>query len=59
MSGSVDLVDQFTRMASITYSQNTKRLISSASELGRDVLAQDVLKLRKRYDKLQSALEKK
>ena len=53
------LEDQFTRMASITYAQNTKRPTSSAAELGRNVLAQDVLKLRQRYDKLLSALEKK
>ena len=55
----VDLEDRFTRMASITYSQNTKRPTSSASELGRNVLAQDVSKLRQRYDKLLAALEKK
>ena len=54
-----DLEDQFTRMASITYAHNTKRPTSSAGELGRNILAQDVLKLRHRYDKLLSALEKK
>ena len=54
-----DLEDQFTRMASITYLHNTRRPVSSAAELGRDVLTRDVLKLRQRYDKLLSALQKK
>lgn len=54
-----ELEERFTRMASITYAQNTKRPTSSAGELGRNVLSQDVVKLRLRYDKLLSALEKK
>lgn len=56
---SADLEERFTRMASITYAHNTKRPTSSAAELGRNVLSQDVMKLRQRYDKLLSALEKK
>lgn len=54
-----DLEDRFTRMASITYAHNTKRPTSSAAELGRNVLDQDVQKLRQRYDKLSLAVELK
>ena len=46
-------------MASITYAHNTKRPTSSAAELDTNVLSQDVMKRRQRYDKLLSALEKK
>jgi len=54
-----ELESGFTRIASITFAHNTKRASSSASELGRNVLSQDVEKMRQRYDKLLATLKRK
>jgi len=54
-----ELENGFTRIASITFAHNTKRATSSASELGRNVLSQDVEKMRQRYDKLLVTLKRK
>ncbi|XP_065889965.1 microtubule-actin cross-linking factor 1-like isoform X3 [Dysidea avara] len=54
-----ELESGFTRIASITFAHNTKRATSSASELGRNVLSQDVEKMRQRYDKLLATLKRK
>lgn len=54
-----DLEERFARVASITYSRNIKRAKPSVSELGYNVLKEQVEELTQRYEALLANLEKK